>query len=106
MVYLSGGLVEEVEKGKAMKPDPVAPRVEPHDPDRRKGLYGKYFIQRHDPERKHENCFYFVLDTDHDPFALPALRAYVLACREKYPQLASDLEGVVKAMTIKLGFKP
>jgi hypothetical protein len=62
------------------------------DPDRDRGLYGKYRVERvGGTPGKHERCWYYVLDIEHDPFAIPALRAYVEACREEYPRLAEDL---------------
>jgi hypothetical protein len=64
------------------------------DPER--GLYEKFKIERTDgksaPGGKHHACNYFVLDIDHDPHALPALRAYAKSCKKDYPHLASDLE--------------
>ena len=59
------------------------------------GLYGKFRIIRTDGSsaegKKHHGCEYFVLDLTHDPFALPALKAYADACANKYPALALDL---------------
>lgn len=59
------------------------------------GLYGKFIVRRRDktdgPGGKHEGCFYFVLDLTHDPYALPAVRAYADACAAAYPKLAEDL---------------
>jgi hypothetical protein len=67
--------------------------------DTQKGLYQKYRVERIDGSseqgRKHESCAYFVLDLDHDPYALPALKAYARACRKEYPSLAHDLLGIV-----------
>lgn len=89
------------------------------DPDKKRGLYGKYFVQRL-PEDfpkdgwarlihmvkgimgyvpghvilsppKHEKCEYFVLDLHHDKFSYAALKAYEQACRSEYPELAKDL---------------
>ena len=64
--------------------------------DRTRGLYGKFIIHRTDgesrPGHKHDGCDYFVLDLTHDPFAIPALRAYAKACRAEYPLLAADLD--------------
>lgn len=64
-------------------------------PDTR-GVYDKFRVTRTDgqsaPGGEHETCTYFVLDLDHDPFARPALAAYALACRERRPALAGDLE--------------
>lgn len=61
--------------------------------DNQIGVYDKYTVTRNDgdPTGKHANCAYFVLDTDHDPFAIPALKAYAAACEEEYPQLAVDI---------------
>ncbi len=63
--------------------------------DERRGLYGKYRVERTNgssgPGGKHERCEYFVLDLAHDKYAFDALQAYALACREEFPQLASDL---------------
>ena len=63
------------------------------DPDTNKPLYDKYEVKRRDgdPTGKHVDCFYYVLDLEHDLFALPALYAYALACQHEYPQLAADL---------------
>ena len=65
-----------------------------YDPDREKGLYEKYFVERMaDPEGKHDACDYFVLDLVHDPIARPALVAYVIEARIRgYQKLADDLE--------------
>ena len=62
-----------------------------------KHLYHKYNVQRVDnaennPSSKHYNgCDLFVLDISHDPFAIPALKAYAEACKTDYPILARDL---------------
>lgn len=60
-----------------------------------RGIYRKYIVERTDgssgPGGKHEHCRYFVLDLAHDPFALPALRAYAKACEKTHPILATDL---------------
>jgi hypothetical protein len=89
------------------------------DPDQKRGLYRKYFVQRLDerdatpdvllrlmrldtrerpmrertalPPPKHDRCRYYVLDLDHDKFAGPALRAYAAACAAEFPALAADL---------------
>jgi len=59
------------------------------------GLYSKFSVHREDgssgPGGKHERCTFFVLDLNHDPFAVPAIRAYADACEAKYPELARDL---------------
>jgi hypothetical protein len=60
-----------------------------------RGLYGKFYIDRVDgqsePGKKHDGCDYFVLDLTHDPFAIPAIKAYAIACAAEYPALAHDL---------------
>ena len=64
-------------------------------PDTGQGLFQKFEVRRADgssePGGKHEGCEYFVLDTDHDPFAPAALRAYADACEATHPLLARDL---------------
>jgi len=68
--------------------------------DRKRGLYGKYVVHRADgsskPGGKHESCLCFVLDLDHDPHAVPALRAYADSCEaDGYVRLAEDLRALV-----------
>jgi hypothetical protein len=64
--------------------------------DTDRGLYRKFNVERTDgrsaPGEKHHGCRYFVLDLDHDPHAIWALRAYINACRESNPSLAADLD--------------
>jgi hypothetical protein len=61
--------------------------------DRFQGCYRKYRVQRlGDRKGKHRNCQYFVLDLDHDKFAVPALEAYARACLAEFPALAADLQ--------------
>ena len=59
------------------------------------GIYRKYIVERADgssgPGGKHETCTYFILDWLHDPFAIPAARAYADACEATLPHLAADL---------------
>jgi len=66
--------------------------------DRNRGIYRKYFVSRVDGStgvgEKHEHCFHFVIDVDHDPYASPALVAYAGACAEEYPKLADDLKKI------------
>lgn len=64
-----------------------------NDPDLTAGLEGRYHVQRlQDPEGKHDQCRYFVLDPQHDPIAVMALRVYAsLAARAGYQALAADL---------------
>ena len=66
-------------------------------------LYRKFHITRDDPTGKHANCFYFVLDVDHDKHAIPALEAYAKDCAEERPTLSRDLEAIVRLARIKHG---
>lgn len=63
--------------------------------DRNRGLYGKFYVERTDgksaPGEKHHGCEYFLLDLNHDKYAIPALRAYAEHCQHEYPLLARDL---------------
>lgn len=60
-----------------------------------RGIYQKFRVGRVDGSsrkgKKHAGCDYFVLDWRHDPFAIPAARAYADACEVQYPSLARDL---------------
>ncbi len=64
--------------------------------DKTRGVYNKFRVYRVDRTDcrggKHDNCAYFVLDLPHDPYAIPALKAYAEACRRDYPVLASALD--------------
>lgn len=63
--------------------------------DEDRGFYQKYFVERVDgsslPGGEHHRCVHFVLDIEHDPFAHPALEAYITACADSLPRLSSDL---------------
>lgn len=65
----------------------------------KRGLYRKYEVRRTDGSSesggKHADCAYFVLDLEHDEFALPALKAYAQACAKAYPGLAADLRKII-----------
>jgi len=60
-----------------------------------RGIYRKYVVRRTDGTdsrgQKHEGCFLFVIDVDHDPHAEAALMAYAKACASKRPELAADI---------------
>lgn len=67
--------------------------------DRNRGIFHKFNVARTDgssePGGKHESCFYFVLDCDHDPHAIPAILAYAESCeRDGYEELAADLRTI------------
>ncbi len=69
--------------------------------EKKTGIYKKFEVRRTDgssgPGGKHEGCSYFVLDMDHDEFAIPALRAYAHACEKEFPALSKDLMDIVNA---------
>lgn len=69
--------------------------------NRERGLYNKFQVKRVDGDPKHDNCNYFVLDIDHDPFAVPALLRYADVCASTYPALAADLQKMVQAQKEK-----
>lgn len=64
--------------------------------DKSRGLYRKFMVSRSDrrdaPGEKHHGCRHFVLDLDHDRYALAALGAYAEACKEEYPNFSFDLK--------------
>lgn len=66
-----------------------------------RGIYDKYNVERTDgsskPGGKHDGCAYFVLDLEHDEFAIAALKAYAKACRREYPALADDITTIIEA---------
>ena len=66
---------------------------------RERGIYHKYDVKRTDgssePGKKHEYCAYFVLDLEHDDFAIVALKAYAKACRKRCPALAADIDEII-----------
>ncbi len=64
-------------------------------PDTQRGLYRKYEVRRTDGSTQHRDCAYFVLDVKHDPYAIPALRAYAEACRESHPNLCFNIEAAL-----------
>jgi hypothetical protein len=52
----------------------------------------KYRVERlGGTPHKHDDCEFFVLDWQHDPFTIPAILAYANACEAEYPALAEDL---------------
>lgn len=74
--------------------------------DRLRGLYRKFTVTRTDgasaPGGKHEGCDYFVLDLTHDPFAVVAIEAYAMVCRQDgYRLLADDLQDKAEVARVK-----
>ena len=55
------------------------------------------------PGGKHEDCAYFVLDLEHDEFAITALKAYAKACRKTQPKLASDIDHILESAVTPCG---
>ena len=68
--------------------------------ERDKGLIPKYRVERNgDPEGKHDECRFFVLDPQHDLIARRALAYYANDAREEgYKALADDLEAWVRSL--------
>jgi hypothetical protein len=71
------------------------------------GIHRKYVVTRTDgssePGGKHADCAYFVLDLEHDEFAIPALQAYAKACRKTHPELADDIDTIVANRPVRCG---
>lgn len=62
--------------------------METTDPDRERGLYGKYRVEKVNGKPTGP---VFVLAYATDPHARVALAAYAESCAEDYPELANDL---------------
>jgi len=61
-------------------------------PDTERGMFGKFYVKHmHDPEGKHDECRYFVLDPQHDQVARDALAIYEANIRPTKPKLADDI---------------
>ena len=55
-------------------------------------LEARYEVKKiNDPEGKHDECGYFVLDPQHDPFAASALRTYAEEVSNVRPELTKDI---------------
>lgn len=67
-----------------------------------KGLYGKYIIQKADGEPVDPKAVYFTLRLDTDPHAREAVRAYIRSCKAEQPELARDLEDLLKRLGQRL----
>lgn len=56
------------------------------------GLEHRYNVEKvNDPEGKHSDCRYFVLDPQHDKTAWLALEEYAWQCRKSNSELSRDL---------------
>lgn len=76
----------------------------------KRGLYGKYVIQKandgpsstvgvRSAQLGTEGAVYFTLRLDTDVHARAAVRAYIESCREDEPELARDLEEILRKLT-------
>ena len=82
----------------------MMPTSETPKNDHLEGLYPKWTVNRRgDLEGKHRLCEVFVLDWNHDPFAVSAALAYVAVCQSEYPLLASDLRWRAREVLSRLG---
>lgn len=74
---------------------PQVPGRDPSKPDTEQGLYEKFHVFRTDgkdaPGGPKAGAQYLVLDMTHDPYAIPAARAYAKACSVTHKELAGDL---------------
>jgi len=61
----------------------------------KKGLYGKYKVEKSDGSPLDPKAIYFTLRIDTDPHARAAIRAYIESCRSENPELAGDLERIL-----------
>ncbi|AXE37156.1 hypothetical protein [Chromobacterium phragmitis] len=65
------------------------------------GLYPKFHVSRADgrdqPGGDRAGADYLVMDLTYDEHAVPAALSYADSCRERYPQLASDIVAKVFA---------
>lgn len=79
----------------AAEPAPAVPTADALLAEKQAGIYRKFRVERTDgssgPGGKHERCEFFVLDWEHDKFAVPAALAYADACEQEFPELARDL---------------
>ena len=61
-----------------------------------RGLYRKYEVRKADGTPVDPHAIYFTLRIDTDRHAWVAIRAYIESCREEEPELAADLERVLR----------
>jgi len=70
--------------------------------DKRNRLQQKYYVYRIDERDRAggDRCDskYFVLDYIHDPYSIPALEAYALACHEDLPNLSQELRTLINSL--------
>jgi len=67
--------------------------------DRRNRLQQKYYVDRIDERDRvggdRVDSKYFVLDYIHDPYSIPALEAYAVACYNDFPNLSQEILALV-----------
>lgn len=67
-------------------------RLVDYVPGKDRGLEKRYEVKRlNDPAKKHKDCKYFVLDPQHDKYALPALKGYAQSVLFEYPTLGREI---------------
>ena len=86
----------EFENGFKVITSRFAVRKRKEDEMDKKGLYGKYRIEKADGSVVDPKAIYFTLRIDTDPHARAAIRAYIESCREENPDLAGDLEKLLE----------
>lgn len=57
----------------------------------KRGIYGKYRVEKSDGSPVDPKAVYFTLRLDTDPHARAAVRAYAASCQAENPDLAADL---------------
>lgn len=56
------------------------------------GLYQMFDVHRkYDAEKKHTDCFYFVIDVFHDRLGREVLKVYAEQVKAEQPKLSADL---------------
>lgn len=79
----------------------LVPDRDPAKPDTEQGLYAKFHVFRTDgkdaPGGPKAGAEYLVLDITHDPYAIPAARAYAEACSVTHKELAADIVTMLPA---------
>jgi hypothetical protein len=67
--------------------------------DKRNKLQQKYYVDRIDGRDlaggDRVDSRYFVLDYIHDPYSIPALETYALACYKDFPNLSEEIRTLV-----------
>jgi hypothetical protein len=64
----------------------------------KRGIYGKYKVEKMDGSPIDPKAIYFTLRLDTDKHARAAVQAYIESCRDEQPKLAQDLERILREM--------